>query len=121
MTIWQLVLVIGLLLAIAIVLIWLALRPHHPHQATSKDGKAPGSAGTSTNTSLSSSFEEASKEDVQHIFDDEFREELKNRGRLHFEKIIGENAIDLSDQLEYILSDLEANKQAILEDITNGS
>jgi hypothetical protein len=31
------------------------------------------------------------------------------------------NQIDLSDQLEYILSDLEANKQAIIEDITNGS
>lgn len=29
--------------------------------------------------------------------------------------------IDLSDQLEYILSDLEANKQAIIEDIKNGA
>jgi hypothetical protein len=159
--------------------------------------------------------------DVEHIFNDEFREELRNRGRMHFEKIIGENAmflqqdlrlttsqlneymkveitrklqeefnkyeqsivdakqlaiesiqktnaaideqrsvlgaelqkqiaadkthmitqfeanmativnhyvlaaigsqIDLSDQLEYIISDLDANKQAILEDIKNGS
>lgn len=161
------------------------------------------------------------EEDVERIFNDEFREELRNRGRLHFEKIIGENAmflqqdlrlttsqlndymkqeitrtlqeefskyeesitdakqlainsitktqevieqqrlmlgdqlqkqivaekehlltrfdqnmadivnhyvlsaignqIDLSDQLEYILSDLEANKQAIVEDIRNGA
>ncbi len=30
------------------------------------------------------------------------------------------NQIDLDDQLEYILADLEANKQAILEDIKNG-
>jgi NADH dehydrogenase/NADH:ubiquinone oxidoreductase subunit G len=159
--------------------------------------------------------------DVEHIFNEEFREELRNRGRMHFEKIIGENAmflqqdlrlttsqlneymkveitrklqeefnkyeqsiidakqlaiesiektnaaideqrqvlgaelqkqiasekahmiaqfesnmadivnhyvlaaigsqIDLSDQLEYILNDLEANKPAILEDIKNGS
>ena len=31
------------------------------------------------------------------------------------------NEIDLSDQLEYILSDLEANKQAIVEDIKSGA
>jgi hypothetical protein len=29
--------------------------------------------------------------------------------------------IDLSDQLEYILSELEANKQAIIEDIQSGA
>jgi hypothetical protein len=33
---------------------------------------------------------------------------------------IGEQ-IDLSDQLEYILNDLETNKQAIIEDITHGA
>jgi hypothetical protein len=31
------------------------------------------------------------------------------------------NQIDLSSQLEYILGDLEANKQAILEDIKSGA
>jgi hypothetical protein len=31
------------------------------------------------------------------------------------------NQIDLTDQLEYILSELEANKQAIIEDIQNGT
>jgi hypothetical protein len=166
-------------------------------------------------------LEEGAEKDVEHIFNDQFREELRNRGRLHFEKIIGENAmflqqdlrlttsqlneymkteitkklqeefekyeqsimdakqlaiesiektnaaiddqrkllgqevqkqivaekqqlihrfeenmtdivnhyvlaavgnqIDLNDQLEYILADLEANKQAIVEDISNGS
>ncbi len=30
------------------------------------------------------------------------------------------NQIDLNDQLEYILGELEANKQAIIEDLTNG-
>ena len=29
--------------------------------------------------------------------------------------------IDLDDQLEYIMSDLEANKKAILEDIEHGA
>jgi translation initiation factor 6 (eIF-6) len=31
------------------------------------------------------------------------------------------NQIDLNDQLEYILGELEANKQAIIEDVTNGA
>ena len=31
------------------------------------------------------------------------------------------NQIDLNDQLEYILADLDANKQAIIEDIRNGA
>ncbi len=31
------------------------------------------------------------------------------------------NQIDLTDQLEYILTDLEANKQAIIEDIQHGA
>jgi hypothetical protein len=166
-------------------------------------------------------IQDLAAEDVEHIFNNEFREELRNRGRLHFEKVIGENAmflqqdlrettaqlndymrteltrtlqdefkkyqqsiadakeialgsiektittidqqrefmeqqlqgqatankkrildqfekdmagiinhyviaaignqIDLSDQLEYILSELEANKQAMIEDIKNGT
>lgn len=166
-------------------------------------------------------LEDSIQKDVARIFNEDFREELRNRGRLHFEKIIGENAmflqqdlrlttsqlneymkteithklqgefekyeqsimdakqlaiesiqktntaideqrelmgkqlqeemgvekqqmvkrfeknmtaiinhyvldavgdqIDLSDQLDYILADLEANKQALIEDITNGA
>jgi hypothetical protein len=31
------------------------------------------------------------------------------------------NQIDLSDQLEYILAEMEANKPAILEDIKRGT
>ncbi len=31
------------------------------------------------------------------------------------------NQIDLNDQLEYILSELEKNKEDIIEDITHGS
>ena len=31
------------------------------------------------------------------------------------------NQIDLSDQLEFILSDMEANKQAMIEDVQNGA
>lgn len=206
MTIWWLAVIIGSLLAATLAFIWLAVRL--PAAGTKKGA-------------LDGSVEKAAEDDVEHIFNDTFREELRNRGRLHFEKIISENAmflqqdlrlttsqlndymkgeitrtlqeefqkyeqsitdakqmaiealqktndvideqrsnlaqqleqevaeekgrliaqfeknmaavvnhyvlaaigeqIDLSDQLEYILNDLEANKQAIIEDITHGA
>lgn len=46
------------------------------------------------------------KDDVEHIFNDEFREELRNRGRLHFERIIGENAMFLQQDLRLTTSQL---------------
>jgi membrane-associated HD superfamily phosphohydrolase len=51
---------------------------------------------------------------VKTIFNDEFREELRNRGRLHFEKIIGENAMFLQQDLQLTTSQLnEYMKQEI--------
>lgn len=49
---------------------------------------------------------EGAAEEVEHIFNDEFREELRNRGRLHFEKIIGENAMFLQQDLRLTTSQL---------------
>jgi hypothetical protein len=49
---------------------------------------------------------DAAEADVEHIFNDEFREELRNRGRLHFEKIIGENAMFLQQDLRLTTSQL---------------
>jgi hypothetical protein len=200
-----LVLVIGTLMSATLAFLWLVWRL----------------PGRDQGKKITGQLENAAVEDVEHIFNDEFREELRNRGRLHFEKIIGENAmflqqdlrettaqlndymraeltrtlqeefkkyeqsiadakqialgsiektittieqqrqfmeqqmqaqaqankermvkqfekdmagiinhyiiqaigsqIDLSDQLEYILAELEANKQAILEDVKNGT
>lgn len=58
--------------------------------------------GSSTNQ-LS---EQAIKENVARIFNDAFREELRNRGRLHFEKIISENAMFLQQDLQLTTSQL---------------
>src|SRR6266478_1640516 len=55
---------------------------------------------------LSDSLDEAAKVDVEHIFNEDFREELRNRGRLHFEKIIGENAMFLQQDLRLTTSQL---------------
>lgn len=52
------------------------------------------------------SLEDAVQKDVEHIFDEDFREELRNRGRLHFEKIIGDNAMFLQQDLRLTTSQL---------------
>ncbi len=212
MQLWQLL----------IVLIAIALGAAGGISATMGGNKRRRAAKTAaTKAKINQDYAQAAEHDVEHIFNEEFREELRNRGRLHFEKIIGENAmflqqdlrlttsqlndymkseitntlkeefakyeqsiadakqlaidsiaktqqaieeqreilgkqlqeqvaiekerlikrfgenmaeiinhyvlaaigdqIDLNDQLEYILGDLEANKQAILEDIQNGA
>lgn len=49
---------------------------------------------------------ESADNNVKQIFDDVFREELRNRGRLHFEKIIGENAMFLQQDLRLTTSQL---------------
>jgi hypothetical protein len=50
----------------------------------------------------------AAQADIEHIFNDEFREELRNRGRLHFEKIIGENAMFLQQDLRLTTSEINS-------------
>ena len=49
-----------------------------------------------------------------------FEEDLAQTVNHYIFEAIG-NQIDLNDQLEYILGELEANKQAIIEDIRSGS
>ncbi len=51
-------------------------------------------------------FIDRAEGDVARIFNDEFREELKNRGRLHFEQIINENAMFLKQDLQLTASQL---------------
>ncbi len=101
----------GLIIIIVIVLVtifmlWRLWRPHmakkpkqpkHPEHEVGKEFAAASTAPPSV-TSRAEIFDKASS-DVEHIFNEEFREELRNRGRLHFEKIIGENAMFLQQDL----------------------
>lgn len=75
--------------------IWLALK------LRSGGGKAGGSED----------FVDAANQEVERIFSDEFREELRNRGRLHFEKIISDNAMFLKQDLQLTASDLNKYMQ----------
>ncbi|HSX45623.1 MAG TPA: hypothetical protein VLG27_01295 [Candidatus Saccharimonadia bacterium] len=93
MTIWWLILILGAIGSVGIGFIWLAIRI--------------GSAGPSQpQKSVDETLEDAAMHDVQRVFNDDFREELRNRGRLHFEKIIGENAMFLQQDLRLTTSQL---------------
>ncbi len=92
MTIWWLILVLVSLGCAGIAFIWLAA--------------SLGRVGGKSRGTAQDSLEKAADEDVEHIFNDEFREELRNRGRLHFEKIIGENAMFLQQDLRLTTSQL---------------
>ncbi len=89
-----LVLVIGSLTAATAAFMWLAWKIGGNKNA--KHSKAKSGL----------SLEKSADQDVEHIFNDEFREELRNRGRLHFEKIIGENAMFLQQDLRQTTSQL---------------
>lgn len=91
MTIWWLLLILLTIVSLGSAFIWLAIQL----TATRKPGK-----------SLVDSHQDAAEEDVEHIFNQEFREELRNRGRLHFEKILGENAMFLQQDLRLTTSQL---------------
>src|SRR5215471_549279 len=95
MTIWWLVLILSFLGAFASGFLWIVIR-------LGRGGGAPGAHPER----LAESYQQAAKEDVEHIFNNEFREELRNRGRLHFEKIINENAMFLQQDLRLTTSQL---------------
>lgn len=102
-----LILVIGSLLSSTMAFLWLIWRLENKNSPTQKKQIGSGQ------------IQDIATEDVEHIFNNEFREELRNRGRLHFEKIIGENAMFLQQDLrettaqlnEYMRSELTRTLQ----------
>ncbi len=93
---WALVAVLGLLIATTLAFIWVAL----------------SLSGSSKDKTKQEAYGDAATHDIEHIFNDEFREELRNRGRLHFEKIIGENAMFLQQDLRLTTSQLNEYMKA---------
>lgn len=91
MSSWGLILILISLSASTAAFIWLSLK------LNGNSGKAKSQVEALT---------EGAEADVEHIFNEEFREELRNRGRLHFEKIIGENAMFLQQDLRLTTSQL---------------
>jgi hypothetical protein len=90
-----LVLIVGSLLAAAGAFIWLAWKLENG-----------GIGKPKAKVQVQGQLTAAAQEDVEHIFNTEFREELRNRGRLHFEKILGENAMFLQQDLRQTTTQL---------------
>ncbi len=92
MTIWWLAVILVSLAAIGIAFIWLISKLNRLGDKNYKNGV--------------DQLLDSANSDVEHIFNEEFREELRNRGRLHFEKIIGENAMFLQQDLRLTTSQI---------------
>jgi len=86
---WWIIAIIVVLVLMAVAIIWFVLAGKH------KNAKHP-----------KATYEDQAKSDVEHIFNDDFRQELRNRGRLYFEKIIGDNAMFLQQDLRLTTSQL---------------
>lgn len=81
-------------------------RSHPPKNPQINGAEAPEQpATTDVEAPRQEAFTEAKRE-IDQIFTEEFREELRNRGRLHFEKIIAENAMFLQQDLRLTTSEL---------------
>lgn len=104
MNTWGLGLIIGLLTVTALAFIWVA----------TKLGNNPGQPKATQKKDQHEAIGQALEQDVEDIFNDEYREELRNKGRLHFEKVIGENAAFLQQDLRLTTSQIsEFMKQEI--------
>ncbi len=91
MNVWGLIAILASITACTAAFIWVALN-------TSGGGKKKEKSAQDSIT--------AAEMDVERVFNEEFREELRNRGRLHFEKILGENAMFLQQDLRLTTSEL---------------
>jgi hypothetical protein len=92
------ILIVGALFSATMAFIWVALRLGSKADKDKQDVDYVSQAERS----------------IDVIFTDEFREELRNRGRLHFEKIISENAMFLQQDLRLTTSQInEHMKQEI--------
>jgi F0F1-type ATP synthase membrane subunit b/b' len=102
MTMWWLIFILCFILVGGLAFIYIAI--HLRRAAPAKK--------------LLDDFQQDAEKDVEHIFNEEFREELRNRGRLHFEKILGENAMFLQQDLRLTTSQLnDYMKEQISEDL----
>jgi len=98
MTIWWLAFVVGSLAAVFAGFVWVIVSLNRLQRG--------GGVGQKSVGALNKAYTDIAEEDATHLFNKEFREELRNRGRLRFEKIIDENAMFLKQDLDMTISQL---------------
>lgn len=92
MSVWWLALILASIGAATLGFIWLVSRISEPANAKAATAQAD--------------FDKLVDQEIKRVFNESFREELKNRGRLHFEKIINENSMFLQQDLRLTSSQL---------------
>src|SRR6187551_3037207 len=99
MTIWWLTFILGALAAVFFGFVWVIVALHRLQ---------PGGSGAAKKSvkELDKAYSDIAQEDVEHLFNKEFREELRNRGRLRFENIINDNAMFMKQDLDMTISQL---------------
>lgn len=97
-----LIIIVGAMLSLAAAILWWA--NHTRKMSRAKTTVSPPQP----------SGVDIAKLSAANIFDDEFREELRNRGRLHFEKVIGESAMFLQQDLRQTTTQLNDYMRAEL-------
>jgi uncharacterized protein YbjQ (UPF0145 family) len=107
MTIWWLAFILGALAAVFLGFVYVIL-------AINRAGVAGGSKKSVAD--LDKAYSDIAEDDATHLFNTEFREELKNRGRLRFEQIIDENAMFLKQDLEMTTSQLNDYMKKAISD-----
>lgn len=100
MTIWWLAFIVGSLAAVFFGFVWVIVSVNR------LQGGGSGKGGKKSVADLNKAYTDIAEEDATHLFNKEFREELRNRGRLRFEKIIDENAMFLKQDLDMTISQL---------------
>jgi hypothetical protein len=104
MTIWWLAFILGSLVAGLLGFVWIVI----------KLNSLQGGSGKRSVGDLDKAYSDVAEEEVDHLFNKEFREELRNRGRLRFERVIDDNAMFLKQDLDMTISQLnEYMKQQI--------
>ena len=95
--------------AVAAGLIWVAVELY-----LARTDKKPGP----TIKDLDKAYTDVAEEDINHLFNKQFREELRNRGRIRFEKIISENAMFLKHDLDLTIAQVnESMKKEITRNL----
>jgi hypothetical protein len=94
MTLWELIAAAAVIIGLGVLTVVIffpmgSKKKHQPAQGTAQEN-----------------LNQAVEENILHIFDDRYREELKNRGRLQFQEIISQNTMFLQQDLRLTASEL---------------
>jgi len=95
--------VAGGLVGVGLLVLLITLLSHRKHKKPAKKAAAENGEGTKK---LEEAYDAATQNDPYHIFGKEFQEELRNKARLDFQRVINENAMFLQQDLRMTTAEI---------------